>query len=108
MELKQATQGETTIVSISGNLDTNSAAEAENYLKEILDRGSRSILINCEHMDYVSSAGLRVFLSTLKQLGELGGSLKLSDLNDTVGEVFEISGFDTIFDVYKTEAEALG
>jgi anti-anti-sigma factor len=58
-------------------------------------------------LDYISSAGLRVMLGTAKQLMAKGGGLKTFGLNQTVREVFDISGFSTILAVFATEAEAL-
>jgi len=64
-------------------------------------------LVDCEKVDYISSAGLRVLLGTVKGLTAAGGSLRISGLNESVHEVFEISGFSTILAVFVTEAEAL-
>jgi anti-anti-sigma factor len=65
------------------------------------------LLVDFKALDYISSAGLRVLLATAKRLSSEGGSLRICHLNDTVREVFEISGFSTIFSVFDTEAEAL-
>ena len=79
----------------------------EETLTELIEGGSTKLLISLAQVDFVSSAGLRVLLATAKKLGGIGGQLRVSDLNDTVNEVFEISGFTTILSVIATEAEAL-
>ncbi len=96
-----------TVVGIEGSLDTNTAPEAQQHLDALQDDGVQKILVNFESLDYISSAGLRVLLATAKRLGASGGSLRLCGLNETVNEVFEISGFNTFLSVFPTEGEAL-
>lgn len=96
-----------TVVRIEGNLDTNTSPEAQEHFDGLLGKGARKVLVDCEKVDYMSSAGLRVLLGTVKRLTAAGGSLRISGLNETVREVFEISGFSTILAVFATEAEAL-
>ncbi|MEO8329077.1 MAG: STAS domain-containing protein, partial [Candidatus Nanopelagicales bacterium] len=59
-------------------------------------------------LDYISSAGLRVLLGAAKKLRASGGTLGMFGLNQSVREVFDISGFSAILSVYPSEAEALG
>ncbi len=96
-----------TIAEFEGNLDTNTAPDAEERLGELLEKGVTKILVDFTTLDYISSAGLRVLLVTTKRLGGTGGSMRLCGLNETVDEVFEISGFSTIFSVFGTRDEAL-
>ncbi len=96
-----------TIAEFEGNLDTNTAPDAEERLGELLEKGVTKILVDFTTLDYISSAGLRVLLVTTKRLGGTGGSMRLCGLNETVNEVFEISGFSTIFSVFGTRGEAL-
>jgi len=95
------------IVRIEGNLDTNTAPEAQQHLDELQDGGAQKILVDLEALDYISSAGLRVLLATAKRLGGSGGSLRVSGLNETVNEIFEISGFSVILNVFDSEQDAL-
>jgi anti-anti-sigma factor len=95
------------VVHIEGNLDTNTSPEAQQHLDELLEKGTSKILVDCEKVDYMSSAGLRVLLATVKRLTAAGGSLRISGLNETVQEVFEISGFSTIFAVFPNKDAAL-
>ena len=95
------------VVRIEGNLDTNTSPDAQQHFDELLAKGTSKILVECTKLDYMSSAGLRVLLATVKRLTGAGGSLRICGLNETVQEVFEISGFSTIFAVFGTEAEGL-
>lgn len=96
-----------TVVRLGGSLDTTTSPAAQESLDELVARGASKILVNLAEVDFVSSAGLRVLLSTAKKLSDSGGALHISNLNDTVAEIFEISGFSTILDVFGSEEEAL-
>lgn len=95
------------IVELMGNLDTNTSPDAETCINEYLESGTKKILINLEHTNYVSSAGLRIFLATAKKITAADGALKLCSPNEVVREILDISGFSTILDVRSTEEEAL-
>ena len=107
MNITQRDAGEVKIIDLDGNLDTNTAPDAEDYLQKIVDEETKKILVNLEKLDYISSAGLRVFLSTAKQLKSSGGELRLCNLNETVQEIFDMSGFSTILSVSDQENAAL-
>ena len=95
------------IVKLQGNLDTNTAPDAESEINKKLGEGVQKMVISLEQTNYVSSAGLRIFLATAKKITASGGVLKLCSANDVVQEILDISGFSTILDVKKTEEEAL-
>ena len=95
------------ILRFEGNLDTNTAPEAQDTLDGLVADGTSKVLVDFAALDYISSAGLRVLLATAKKLRGRGGNLRLCGLNETVAEVFEISGFSTIFAVFPSDAEAL-
>ena len=95
------------IVKLLGNLDTNTAPDAEEVINKWLEDGAMKMVISLEHTNYVSSAGLRIFLATAKKITASGGVLKLCSANDVVQEILDISGFSTILDIKKTEEDAL-
>ena len=107
MEMSTRTHGDVTVVAFAGNLDSNTSPQAQQALDGILASGGKKMAIDFTALDYISSAGLRVLLGTAKRLSGAGGGLHLFGLNDTVREVFDISGFSTILAVLATEAEAL-
>ena len=107
MDITTRAQGGVTIVKVAGSLDSNTSPQAQQALDAILASGARKVAIDCTALDYISSAGLRVLLGTVKRLGAAGGGLRLFGLNDTVREVFDISGFSTILAVFPAEAGAL-
>jgi anti-anti-sigma factor len=107
MNITTRTQNDVTLVAIAGNLDSNTSPQAQQVLDGVLASGGRKVVLDCTGLDYISSAGLRVLLGTAKRLGGAEGVLRLFGLNETVREVFDISGFSAILAVYAAEADAL-
>lgn len=110
MEIATRTQNDITLVTVAGSLDSNTSPNAQQALDGILSSGARKLALDLTGLDYISSAGLRVLLGIAKRLGgtgEGGGALRLFGLNETVREVFDISGFSAILAVFATEADAL-
>jgi len=99
-------EGDISIISLTGSLDTNTSKEAEDQINKLIEEGSIKLLIDLTNLDYISSSGLRILLSTSKKLKSLRGEMRICGLNETVNEVFEISGFTMIFNVLKTLEEA--
>ena len=79
-------------IALDGRLDTNTAPELESFIAENYD-GKGSIVINCEKLSYISSAGLRVLLGAQKKTK---GAMKLTNVCELVMEVFEMTGFADI------------
>lgn len=108
MQVSTRTQGDVTIVAIAGSLDSTTSPAAQQALDAIVKAGAKKLAVDFSTLDYVSSAGLRVLLGTAKQVKAAGGALRMFGLNQSVREVFEISGFASILPVFPGEAEALG
>jgi anti-sigma B factor antagonist len=108
MEISISESGDVRVLSFQGNLDTGTSPEAESQINGLIDAGAQKLLVNFEQLEYISSAGLRILLATAKKLKPSGGNLKICCLNQTVQEVFDISGFSTILSVSASEEEALG
>lgn len=94
-------------LSLDGKLDAYHSIELEKCINKVILGGCSNLLLNFQGVDYISSSGLRVVLSSLKQLKKSGGNIILSNLHPYVMEVFEISGFKQIFEIYESEEEAL-
>lgn len=107
MDVEKRTVEDATVVAFVGSLDTNTAQQAHDALDAVIDEGGRKIVVDFLSVDYISSSGLRILLATAKRLNADGGVLGIFGLNETVNEVFEISGFDTIFNVFGSESDAI-
>ena len=79
-------------VSLNGRLDTATAPEFESFLQENI-AGATAMVLNCENLEYISSAGLRVLLSAQKRMKN---AMKLTNVCELVMEVFEMTGFADI------------
>ena len=107
MDISIKHSGDIVIAHFNGNLDTNTAPDAEEKLKDIIESSGAKLIINLEGTNYVSSAGLRIFLASAKKLSANGGVFKLCNPNEVVKEILDISGFSTILDVRSTEEDAI-
>ncbi len=108
IEIQQEQQGVTRILALSGRLDTDTSADVELTLQDLLAAGERNFLVDLTGIGYVSSAGLRVLLATAKQLEGGKGSLRLCGLNPSVKQVFDVAGFSKLFALFPDRAAALG
>ena len=106
-EISTRTRNDVTIVAIAGNLDSATSPEAQRELEAVLAGGGRKIAIDFTELEYISSAGLRVLLGAAKQLRKSEGALRTFGLNDSVREVFDISGFSSILPVFAGEDDAM-
>lgn len=84
-------------VNIQGRLDTLTAPELEEKLEDALD-GVEELVFDLEGLKYISSAGLRVFLSVIKQMEEQG-EMKVKNVGSDVMEVFEVTGFTDLLNI---------
>lgn len=107
MDINTRTQGDVSIVAITGNLDSITSPKAQQAIDALIASGARKIGMDFSALDYISSAGLRVMLGTAKKLTAAGGALRTFGLNSSVREVFDISGFSTILQVFANEADAM-
>ncbi len=107
MRISVKTTNEVKVLAFEGKLDTQTSPDAEQQLTRLIEEGENRFLVNFEKLDYISSAGLRVLLATAKQLKGTDGELRICSLNEVVREVFDISGFTTIFKVFGSESDAL-
>jgi anti-anti-sigma factor len=107
MEIKDRKAGETVVVTVTGRIDAVTAPELERRLFAWIAGGEKFFLFNLAGLDYISSAGLRSFLSTAKRLRATQGRIVLAGMQEAVAEVIRVAGFDSLFPVFASEEEAL-
>ncbi len=100
MEIKVKKLNDYTVVDIIGRVDTMTAGDFEHNMAEVLDGGVSKLVLDCSELDYISSSGLRVFLVAQKKMMATGGTLKLCCLKPEIKEIFDISGFSSIFSIF--------
>ena len=92
-------QGKQVIVTLEGYLDAPSTTGVEMQMAHIFDIKNGEIIIDCTNLEYISSSGLRLFLSIKKQCVSNNSKLKMKSVNSFVREVFLASGFIQIFEI---------
>ncbi len=95
------------IMIVDSKIDASSAKETENLLIGLVEEGNKKIICDFSQTDYVSSAGLRVFLLAAKRVKQVSGKLILFSLKERVLEVFETAGLVKLFQISSSEEEAL-
>ena len=99
MKIPKTQNGNSLYLALEGRLDTNTAPELEASIKGSID-GVEELTIDMEALDYLSSAGLRVLLGTQKIMNKQG-SMRVTHVNDTIMDIFEVTGFADILTIEK-------
>lgn len=97
MTIQHTENGTALKVSLEGRLDTVTAPQLETFLKDRL-AGKTSLSFDFSALDYISSAGLRVLLSTQKAMNKQG-EMTISNINAEIAEIFDITGFSDILTI---------
>jgi len=97
MEIKKTLNGNELLVAVEGRLDTTPAPQLEENVRISID-GMKSLVFDFEKLEYISSAGLRVLLAMQKIMNKQG-SMTIRNVNETVMEVFEVTGFVDILTI---------
>jgi anti-sigma B factor antagonist len=95
------------ILDLNGELDAHTASELEAAFQKCIAEGKHRILVNGEHLQYISSAGLGVFMAYVEDVRDQGGDIKIAALPPRVYNVFDLLGFPVLFDITKDEQEAI-
>ena len=106
MNVETSHTGSTAVAAVSGRVDSANAKEFEEELSAIIDKEATGLVVDCGELNYISSAGLRVFLIAIRKTSAAGGGLALCRVPDHINEVLEISGFSRLAKVFDTVEEA--
>lgn len=96
-----------TVMQIDGRLDATSAPVLENKLAELITAEKKLLVVDFAKVDYLSSAGMRLLLSTTKKIKGMNGKLHFCSISDEVMEIIKMAGFERILHIFPTEEEAL-
>ena len=88
------------LIYVDGRIDTTNYNEFENAVNDIFKEDVKQIYLDCKDLNYISSSGLRIFLTIQKKMMSLGGKFKLFAMQAAIKEIFDISGFSSIFSIY--------
>jgi len=96
IDIKEADGG--ILAVISGRLDTAAARQFSTDMQPLMDQADRVITLDCADLQFVSSSGLRLFLSLRKETIAKGGKIIIKNMQDTVKSVFAMTGFIPLFE----------
>ncbi|MEP7292789.1 MAG: STAS domain-containing protein [Chloroflexota bacterium] len=97
-----------TLIEASGRIDSMNAEELREALNEEIGRGAKNVVLDLSNVSYMSSAGLRELVAAYRKLQEVSGDLRLAQPSSRVLDVLEMSGLDTIFQIFHTQTGAVG
>jgi anti-sigma B factor antagonist len=106
-KVHQSSQGDIVVLHLEGFLDAHTAPVFEQAIQTALDAGHVRLVVDGQALTYISSAGLGVFMGFIEQIREQGGDLKICGLNPKVRQIFEILGFQAIYDMVDTVPDAV-
>jgi stage II sporulation protein AA (anti-sigma F factor antagonist) len=107
MEIQIRKEKNGTIVAVTGKMDAVTAPDYEQRLRQLMDEGEKTFVNDFAGLVYISSAGLRSILATAKALKTVQGRLLFSGVTGPVKDVFEISGFGSLFQLHDSTDSAL-
>ncbi len=84
---------------VSGRLDTPAAVKAQQEITPLLENADKVITLDCTNLQYISSSGLRLFLTIRKESSAKGGKVIIENINDEIKKVFMMTGFFNLFEI---------
>jgi anti-sigma B factor antagonist len=107
MNISAARQMQTTVVSIQGSIDATTASQVTSFLSTRIAENETRLIVDLAQVGFMSSAGLRAFLATLKESRQHGGDLRLAAAQPGVEKILKMSGFTNILKTFVTVDEAV-
>ena len=101
MTITKTENGDTTIIAVEGRLNTSTANEFGNEVKNLIETVA-NLVFDFDKVEYISSTGLRVLLFAQKEMNKRG-SMKIINVSDEVYDVMQDVGFTGISEIYKKE-----
>ena len=99
MEVRIERENTVVTVYLKGRLDTLAAQEVSKELESLTDDASGTIIMDCTEMSYISSSGLRIFLTLRKAAAEKGGKVIVRGISNDIRSVFMMTGFLNLFEM---------
>ncbi len=97
MQITLSLIGDVPVFHLSGRLDVTTSPSLEERIKPLEENIGQKMIFNCQELTYISSAGLRVFLSAQRQCAASNGGIAFAALSQPVGELFSLAGLDGLF-----------
>ena len=94
------------ILKLQGFLDAHTAPKFEQAIQQLISENRYKLIVSMGDLDYISSAGLGVFMGFIEEIRENKGDIKLTNMSKKVFKVFDLLGFPALYDIYENESEA--
>jgi anti-sigma B factor antagonist len=107
IEISKTTENNYLLISVNGEADASSSIELDKQIRESFEGDVKNILVDCTDLNYISSAGLGVFMSYIEEVNEKAITFIIFGLSDKVSKVFDILGLDQLLTIKQTKEEAL-
>ncbi|MFQ5706790.1 MAG: STAS domain-containing protein [bacterium] len=106
-EVSKSDNGGVAVLYIKGYLDAHTAPDLENGIQNLIDEKKYKIVVNFKDLNYISSAGLGVFMGFIEDVRTNGGDIKLTNMKPKIFRVFDLLGFPTLYDILDEESQAI-
>lgn len=107
MSLQVTKHGDIVVIEVDGQLIVGNRQELKQKVLDEAEAGARKVLVDFAKAGYIDSSGLGVLVSLAKRMRELGGDLRLANLNDDLQTLFELTKLDSLFQISDTRERAL-
>lgn len=94
------------LIAVTGDADASSSIKLDKALRSAFDEKHQNIIIDCTNLNYISSAGLGVFMSYIEEINQTNTTFIIYGLSDKVRNVFNILGLDQLLILKNTKEEA--
>lgn len=107
MDLTVTEHGDIKIIHLEGKLDVNLSIEIEAEFEKMIDAGTKKMVLDLRKVEYLSSSGLRIFISAMRKLKEKKGKLVLCNITPMVKKIFKIVELEDLFEIYDSIDKAV-
>ncbi len=99
--------GAVSVLDVKGFLDAHTAPNLESAFNSLIEESNYKVVVNFNELQYISSAGLGVFMAFVETMRENNGDIKFSNLKDDVYNIFDLLGFPLLYEFFKSEEKAI-
>jgi anti-sigma B factor antagonist len=95
------------VLDLSGFLDAHTAPVLEEAFTNLISQGKYKIVVNFSSLDYISSAGLGVFMAFIDKVRSNSGDIKMTSMPNKIFNIFDLLGFPLLYEIYSSESDAV-
>ncbi|APF17400.1 STAS domain-containing protein [Caldithrix abyssi] len=106
-QVTRTDKNDISVLYVAGFLDAHTVPQFESALNQLIEERRYKIVVNFKDLDYISSAGLGVFMGFIEEVRSNQGDIKLCNLSERVYKVFDLLGFPALFEIFDDEAQAI-